>query len=69
MAKKIAKSSATDMKTVVNFYDSTGSKIIRTRIYETRAKAWAAIVRAQKSRQIAGFAAVRTSSDQPSVHH
>jgi len=55
--------------TKVNFYNRDGSEIVRTRSYENRAKAWAAIKRAQKKHQIAAIAAVRAAHDQPTTHH
>ena len=57
------------MATTVNYYDATGTKIVRTRAYSTRELAWAAIKRAQKRGQIAAFAGTRTAQDQPTVHH
>lgn len=53
----------------VHFYDPTGREIVRTRIYRTADLAWAAIKRAQKRGQIAGYAGKRTINDPPTCHH
>jgi len=55
--------------TTVNFYDSTATKIIRTRTYGDAALARRAIRRAQRRGQIAGMAGIRTAHDQPTCHH
>jgi hypothetical protein len=55
--------------TKVNFYNHDGSQIVRSREYPTRAKAIAAIKRAQQNRRIALIAQMRTTRDQPTVHH
>lgn len=55
--------------TTVNYYDPTGTEIIRTRTYRTAALAWAAIKRAQKAGKIAMYAGKRTAQDAPTCHH
>ena len=57
------------MSVTVNYYDSTATKIVRTRAYADQKLAWAAIRRAQKRGQIALFAGVRKASDPPTCHH
>ena len=55
--------------TTVHYYDPTCTQIVRTRSYATRALAWAAIQRAARRGQVAGYAARRTAQDAPTVHH
>jgi hypothetical protein len=53
----------------VNYYDAKGVVIVRTRTYSTKRLARDAIARAEKRRQICGYAGKRTAHDSPTCHH
>ena len=57
------------MSITIHYYDSTGTRIVRTRGYATRAYANAALKRAAKRGQIAAVAGTRAANDPPTVHH
>ena len=56
-------------RVIVHYYDSTASRIVRSREYASLRLARAALARAAKRHQIAGFAGERTADDPPTCHH
>jgi hypothetical protein len=57
------------MMITVHFYDPSGARIVRTHAYQSLRLARAALARAAKRHQIAGFAVTRTAADPPTCHH
>jgi hypothetical protein len=57
------------MSTTVNYYNATGTVIVRTRTYGTRKLADAAMHRARKRGVIGAIAGKRTAQDAPTSHH
>jgi outer membrane lipoprotein SlyB len=57
------------MKTIVNYYDSSATRIVRSREYPTIRHARRAMARAAKRHVIAALAGTRLASDPPTVHH
>ena len=59
----------TNTNAAVNFYNTNGTEIVRTRTYTTRQGAARAIRRAAERGQIAAMAGRRTANDSPTCHH
>lgn len=53
----------------IHYYDGTGTRIVRTHSYASRALARAALRCAAKRGQIAAIAGTRTAIDPPTAHH
>lgn len=53
----------------VHYYDSSATRIVRTRSYSTPELARRAMARAAKRRQVCAIGRTRTASSQPTCHH
>jgi hypothetical protein len=57
------------MKTIVNYYDPSATRIVRSREYPSFSHARRAMARAAKRHVIAALAGTRLAIDPPTVHH